>query len=134
MVVGIGFEGGAKQRRRKILIVDDARLMRHLLAKSLANYGFTCLTAENGSVAWQTILRERPDALITDIEMPISDGLQLIERIRASSDARIRRMPILVCSSVAHQFRESVEARGANRFINKPIDVRSLKLQLDTMS
>lgn len=63
----------------KALIVDDERNIRELLAWILAREGFKCRTAENGAQALRLLRSEEFDLLITDVLMPMVDGIQLIE-------------------------------------------------------
>ncbi len=120
--------------RRRVLVVDDTRITRHLLAGTLANYGCVCFTAEDGSLAWQIVLREYLDAIVTDIEMPVSDGFQLISRVRSSSNPRIRQVPILVCSSRASECTRLAKQVGANQVLEKPINAHLLKTKLDALA
>jgi chemotaxis protein histidine kinase CheA/ActR/RegA family two-component response regulator len=101
----------------KILVVDDAALMRRRLESSLATYGFTTFTCTDGLEAWNWLQsNEHPDLMITDIEMPNMDGFTLIDRCRQAG----LDLPILVVSSrLAEEWGREAKRLGANDFINK---------------
>ncbi len=71
----------------KILVVDDAAFMRLRAAKLLVEAGHQVLEAENGRMAVETYLRERPDCVLMDITMPEMDGLEALAEIRLNGPA-----------------------------------------------
>ena len=66
----------------RVLIVDDAAIDRRLAASFLEKAGWTTFFARDGKEAWEMIERQSPDLVLTDLQMPEVDGLQLVERIR----------------------------------------------------
>src|SRR4051812_50169080 len=69
----------------KILIVDDSPVERQLAGRLLEkHHDLTVLTAGNGVEALDVIEREAPDAVLTDLQMPEMDGLQLVHNVRAT--------------------------------------------------
>ncbi|HWU83868.1 MAG TPA: response regulator, partial [Rhodocyclaceae bacterium] len=106
----------------KILIAEDDENSRLLLESILASLGHTVLVAADGELAWQLLIDEHPDLLITDILMPGIDGFELCRRARRIETAQ--RMPIIVYSAtyVDRRDEEMALAAGANRFIIKPIE------------
>ena len=105
----------------KILIVDDEKMIRRGIRQilSLAFPEETFVEAHNGEVALSVYDEEHPDILITDIKMPVMDGLELMRRVRAR-DARIAII-------VATGFDDFSYARtalqcGASAYILKPIE------------
>jgi chemotaxis protein histidine kinase CheA len=101
----------------KILLVDDAALMRRRLESSLTTNGFTTFTCSDGLEAWNWLqTNERPDLMITDVEMPNMDGFTLIDRCRQSG----LDLPILVVSSrLAEEWGREAKRLGASDFLNK---------------
>lgn len=74
----------------RISIIDDDALIRSLLSAALADEGFRVTEAEDGHEGLTSYLADQPDILITDIQMPEMDGLELIRAIRKSNpDAKI---------------------------------------------
>ena len=66
---------------RRILVADDDEGTRHLISAVLAGAGFDVNAAADGQQAWEALLHEHYDLLVTDNEMPRLTGIQLIERI-----------------------------------------------------
>ena len=117
----------AAAEKTRVLVVDDSRVMRKAINKILKDDA-EILEAENGEDGWIKVKEdEEIQVLITDIEMPVLDGYQLICRIRASENTRIKNMPVITITGAED---EETKARafacGATDFIVKPLD----KLQL----
>ena len=81
-------------RQRRILVADDDKGIRDLISTVLAGAGFNVNAASDGQQAWEALLHEQYDLLITDNEMPRLVGIELIERIR---DAGMS-VPIIIAS------------------------------------
>ncbi len=80
-----------------VLVVDDSATIRRRAREILEQAGHTCEEAENGLEAIKMALSNRYDLIITDIVMPVLDGLKFIQRIRASRNGE--DVPILILSS-----------------------------------
>lgn len=107
---------------QKCVIADDTRSPRELVANWLRACQFECHVAENGLQAWESICCDPPDLLITDLEMPVLCGLELLERVRQSDDKQIRELPVLVMTSLrdGHML-EVVKSLGGNALLHKPL-------------
>jgi CheY-like chemotaxis protein len=81
-------------RPRRILVADDDEAIRDLISTALAGAGFEVKAASDGQLAWEALVHERYDLLVTDNEMPHLPGIELIERIR---DRGIS-VPIIIAS------------------------------------
>ncbi len=101
----------------KILVVDDAALMRRRMEGSLSTHGFTIFTCSDGLEAWNWLqTNERPDLMITDVEMPNMDGFTLIDRCRQMG----LDLPILVVSSrLSEEWGKEARRLGASDYLNK---------------
>lgn len=64
------------------LVVDDSSIDRHLAGRCVEEYGLTAVYAENGRIAWEALELIQPDFVLTDLQMPEMDGLELVRRIR----------------------------------------------------
>ena len=82
----------------RLLVADDNKVNRLLLARSLELQGHRVALAENGRVALEMLRAESFDLLLLDMEMPEMDGFQLLEQIAV--DARLRDLPVIVTSSL----------------------------------
>ena len=101
----------------KILVVDDAAFMRLRAAKLLVEAGHQVLEAENGRVAVEMYLRERPDCVLMDITMPEMDGLEALAEIRSKDPhARIAMLPAMGQQAIVM---DAIK-RGARDFVVKP--------------
>ncbi len=81
-------------RRQRILVADDEEDVRLLISSVLASDGFDVKSAADGEQAWEALLHEHYDLLVTDNEMPRLTGIKLIERIRKEG----MRLPIIMAS------------------------------------
>ncbi len=109
----------------RVLVVDDSRLSREAAARQLAAAGYHPVTADDGFEAWEMMGERRFDAVVTDLEMPRLDGLDLIERIRR--EPTLRGLPVLVLSSrTSKATRERLLAAGANAVLPKVASKRAL--------
>lgn len=113
------------QSPQRVLIVDDDRDARELLAEILSLNDISCITAAGGNSAMQ-LLRERQSIalLITDLRMAPCDGMDLIRRVRDSERAA---MPIIIVSGDA-QVRDAIDAMHLSvvDFLLKPINTKQL--------
>ena len=114
-----GYEG------RRILIVDDSLSVRKYVSAFLEARSFKVFNASNGVEALN-ILEDTPvDLIITDLEMPVMHGYELINRIKGSE--RLREIPIIVLTSrSAEKHREKALESGAEDYLVKPFDEKSL--------
>jgi two-component system OmpR family response regulator len=112
---------------QQILIIDDEAGVRELLADALKLAGFETVTAADAMVA-QTLLRTiKPDLLIVDINMPLMDGFEFIERIRGNGD----NTPALMLS--ARGDRADITrgfTLGADDYVTKPFGLEELVLRV----
>lgn len=110
-----------------VLVVDDSRVVRHTIYKFLSPY-FKVTEAEHGMAGWQILRRDSSiELVISDIQMPEMDGYTFICKIRAEDDSALRDIPIIVITSAEDDItRERAYACGANDFVLKPFDNKSL--------
>lgn len=108
-----------------VLAIDDSRTIRALLDATLIDHGFRVTTAEDGIEGLETFLAERPDVVITDINMPRLDGFGVIERIRNGTSNR--SVPIIVLSTESGEdLKSKARKAGATGWIVKPFEEVSL--------
>jgi phosphoserine phosphatase RsbU/P len=113
-------------RGASILIVDDSMTIRKAISRFLVHNGFEqVFEAEDGRKAIAMMGEVNPDLIITDLNMPDIDGLELCRRLRA--DARWASVPILVqTGTTSHDQRGEVFFNGATDLISKPINLREM--------
>ncbi|HEY8538975.1 MAG TPA: response regulator [Steroidobacteraceae bacterium] len=95
--LGISGEGTLK-----VLVADDEDIARRTLAIMLESSGYIVIDARDGVEAVQKATRELPDVILMDIAMPIMDGFQAAERLRANP--RTAAIPIVACTGVSRPF------------------------------
>lgn len=119
---------------KTILTVDDSAFIRKLLRVTLVGQGFDVAEAEDGVAALEWLAaHDRPDLMITDINMPRMDGFGLVEAVRAERchDA----MPILVLSTeAAGDKQERARLAGADGWIVKPFNPDQLASAIHSVS
>ena len=117
------------EQAARLLVADDNKVNRLLLARSLQMQGHHATLAENGRVALE-LLRSQPfDLLLLDIEMPEMNGFELLEHLKA--DAQLRDLPVIVTSSVegVANIVRCIEL-GAEDYLPKPINPVLLRARL----
>ena len=109
-----------------VLVVDDMAAIRALVRVYLMAFKFEFFEATNGLEALESARAKPPDLIITDIQMPVMGGLELLQQIRL--DSRLRSVPIIVLSSDEQQTRALGLIHLADTFVAlKPIVPDALK-------
>ncbi len=113
--------------KTKILIVDDEPMIRDLLENTMERTDYSCSFAENGVTALEMINREHFDVVVTDIDMPVMDGIELAKRIKASFSA-----DVIVMTGQIHSYQyDEVINLGASDFVEKPFSPREMVLRIN---
>ena len=102
-----GSSGTRGVARQRILVVDDSLTVRELQRKLLGNRGYDVAVAVDGMDGWNALRGEDFDLLITDIDMPRMDGIELVTLVRR--DQRLQSLPVMV---VSYKDREEDRRRG----------------------
>jgi two-component system, cell cycle response regulator len=113
----------------KVLIAEDDRDSRELLAWILEKLGYQVVCTENGQQAWDAYRRGKFRLVISDLLMPDMDGLELCRRIRASKQPKYTYIILLTALIGKKQYLEGMDA-GADDFVTKPFDADELKARL----
>jgi two-component system chemotaxis response regulator CheY len=118
-------------KNMKILIVDDFATMRGIIKNLLRDLGFTNVAeADDGHTALPVLRAGNFEFLITDWNMPIMTGLDLLKAVRA--DAKLAKLPVLLVTAEAKrdQIVEAAQA-GVNGYVVKPFTANTLKEKID---
>jgi adenylate cyclase len=119
------------ERGARLLVVDDNKVNRLLLTRSVELQGHSAASAENGRIALEVLRSEPFDLVLLDMEMPEMDGFEVMERL--SADIELRNVPVIVTSSlegIAHVVR-CIEL-GADDYLHKPVNQVLLKARIDS--
>ncbi len=108
-------------QRYRCLVVEDSKTMRNMLAESLLRIpGMEVVEADNGLAGIRALAADQFDLVVTDVNMPVMDGLKLVRHVRG--DPRHEQTPIVVITTEnAPNDRDRAMALGANAYIEKPI-------------
>lgn len=105
---------------KKILYVDDAHSLRQLVEMVLSK-NYTITVAENGALGFDAAMADSYDLVISDINMPVMTGLELLQKLRATESYKFT--PILMLTTEASQdMKEQGKNLGATGWIIKPFD------------
>jgi DNA-binding response OmpR family regulator len=105
---------------KKVLVVEDHHDTSFMLCRLLKMEGYEVEHAIDGMVGYNTAASEHPDLIITDIQMPRMNGIEMIKRIR--KDDGLSRTPIIVMSAYGKRMINDAMQAGADGFVEKPID------------
>lgn len=112
-----------------ILVVDDSKIIRGVISKTLhlSNIEIgTIYEAGNGKEALEILKNNWVDLILTDINMPEMNGVELIDEI--SKDEVLRTIPIAIISTEGSQLRvEELKSKGVKAYLRKPFTPESLK-------
>ena len=103
------------------IIADDSKIMRMLLTKIMENFGYLTTEAEDGEDLLEQCAKNNPDLIISDWNLPLIDGLDVLLKIR--SDKKIKQPVFMFCSHIKDEeiIRQAMDA-GADDFIMRPFD------------
>lgn len=115
----------------RLLVVDDSSTMRRIIKNTLKAIGYDdLLEAENGEGALARLESEKVDLVITDWNMPVMNGLELVTAMRGSPT--LKQTPVLMVTTVAEkeEILKAMQAGVAN-YVVKPFDAATLKKKID---
>lgn len=102
-----------------ILVVDDSITIRRVTSKTLEKHNFNVVLAKDGENALEQLQVVTPDIILSDIEMPVMDGFELVKNIRNIN--KFKEIPIIMITSrTAEKHKKYAFSLGANSYIGKP--------------
>ncbi len=110
---------------KKVLVVDDEIHIVHVVVIKLRSNGFEVITASNGSEAFESACSQKPDIVVTDLQMPVMDGIEATQIIRS----KISRTLPIIAMTASHD-RERCISSGKNDFLEKPFGREKLEEQI----
>jgi DNA-binding response OmpR family regulator len=130
IVTGSGHGGRTMKRTplgKCVLLVDNDEFLVDVLRRRIEASGYGCMTATTGAMALAIFDQRRPDMVVTDIVMPMGDGMDLVERIRSRSDT-----PILVMTGYRLEHRNRLRLHRDVAVFEKPFDGNELIDRIDS--
>jgi len=110
---------------KRVMTVDDSPTIRQMLSIALKGAGYEVVEAENGKDALQKLESEKVNMLITDLNMPQMNGIELIRNVRQSPGLRF--LPIIMLTTETQEAkRQEGKAAGASGWIVKPFKPEQL--------
>ncbi len=119
-------------RPLKVLVVDDSDIVLKVIGNVLESHDFLVETAEDGEAALRLALREKPDLVITDLQMPKMDGLELVAKLRTHMATRYTPIIILTAQDEVDSEVQGIAA-GADDYLAKPINPRRLMVRVNRL-
>ncbi len=121
----------------KILVVDDEPDMVDMIRTALESVSHTVVAGYNGQEAIEQARKEKPDAIILDIMMPVKDGFVACKELKA--DPLCQNIPILILTAVSEHFANTRYAKSmgldldAEDYIDKPVEPKLLLARLEKL-
>ncbi|MHC4619785.1 MAG: response regulator [Planctomycetota bacterium] len=110
---------------KKVLVVDDEIHIVHVVAIKLRNNGYEVITAANGAEAFELACSEKPDILVTDFQMPVMGGLELVGKIRRTPTTKDIPVILLTARSFAVEDEQREQLR-ISECLSKPFSPKEL--------
>ena len=114
---------------KSCLIVDDSKVIRMIVRNILENLDFQIEEAEDGEKALESCLRNMPDVILLDWNMPVLNGIDFLRQLRATQGGDGPVVVFCTTENDMARIREAIEA-GANEYIMKPFDSDILEAKL----
>ena len=116
----------------KILLIEDNELNRDMLSRRLVRKGFEVVTAADGEEGLSRAVREIPDLILMDLNLPVLDGWEAARRLKA--DPRTKATPIIALSAHAmSEHRDRALEAGCDEFDSKPVDLPRLLGKMEAL-
>jgi len=121
-----------KMRKKKVLVVEDEKKIRTLLALYLEKNNYKVITAKNGQEAIEQVEQHLPTLVVLDIMMPVMNGLKVCQVLR--KDRRYKQIPVLYLSSLTDKqsIISSLE-QGGDDYVTKPFDPNEVVARINAI-
>ena len=110
--------------RKKVLVVEDHADSREMLEIALTREGYSVITSEDGQDGLDLAKRERPDIVISNLNMPNLDGMEMIQQLR--QEPALAGVIIVVVSAVRTENPQALINAGVNAVMSKPVELTEL--------
>ncbi|MGD2094825.1 MAG: response regulator [Phycisphaerales bacterium] len=110
---------------KKVLVVDDEVHIVHVVAIKLRNNDYEVISADNGAEAYELACQEKPDIIVSDYQMPVMSGLELVEKLRQTEETK--DIPVIMLTarsfSITEEQQEELQISGC---LSKPFSPKEL--------
>ena len=115
----------------KILVIEDNDLLRENISEILSMEGYDVFSAENGLVGVEKATAQNPDLIVSDVNMPVMDGFEVLEALRANDSVKTIPFIFLTVKNTMNELRTGMNL-GADDYLTKPFDMRQLLTAVKT--
>lgn len=115
-----------KELSKTVLIIEDEKSYRDILSDKLGREGFDIVEANNGQEGFETALKLHPDLIILDIEMPIVNGLTMLEKLREDSWGSKAKVIILTTYQDTDKISKAMNLGTYDYFVKTEIEIETL--------
>lgn len=110
---------------RKVLVVDDEIHIVHVVSIKLRSNGLEVVTASNGAQAYEIACSENPDLIVTDFQMPVMDGFDLVKKLRQNEQTK--NIPVIMLTARSFSIEpEQKEQLNISDCLGKPFSPKEL--------
>lgn len=108
---------------KTILIAEDSSVILNLTKKILELQNYKILTAKNGGEVLKQVEKQKIDAILMDLNIPVKNGMECTREIRAHENKEISQIPIIAVTGNANNYSlEDFKQAGVNAYLPKPLD------------
>ncbi len=86
--------------KKKVCIIEDDQDIRDIYVMKFTQDGFSVSSAENGEVGMRVIRETRPDVILLDIQMPVKNGIEVLEELQSDPDKQLAKTPVIMLTNV----------------------------------
>lgn len=120
-----------QEKRHRLLVIEDHEEWRDYLVGCLQDT-YEVIEAADGQEGWEKVLSVRPDLIITDVKLPLIDGIKLSEKIK--TDKRTRHLPVILLTALSsHDDQLRGLSSGANDYLTKPFNFDILIVKIKNL-
>ena len=110
---------------KKVLVVDDEIHIVHVVAIKLRNNDYEVISADNGAEAFELACSEKPDIIVTDFQMPVMTGLELVEKVRQCDQTKDIPVILLTARNFAIEEQQEEDLQ-ISQCLSKPFSPKEL--------
>ncbi len=128
--IAISIKRKSTRKNRRILYIDDSRLIHKQIVPQLEEHGYDVLEAYDGQEGIDIALSEHPDLIITDLEMPIKNGYEVTKELKSNSKTENTHLIIITTLGSSYDIQKGFEA-GADDYMQKPVVIEELLSRIE---
>ncbi len=117
---------------KKILVVDDEVHIVHVVSIKFRNNGYEVISAENGADAFEMACEEKPDIIVTDYQMPVMSGIELVRNLRQNEETK--NIPVIMLTARSFSIEDELKNElQISECLSKPFSPKELLRDVDNI-